>query len=208
MPLTSEVPKALISVDDQPFLKYQIWLLAGQGFRHIVICTGHRGDMIADAIGTNPFYGVEVEYSDDGVDPLGTGGAIANALPLLGPRFGVLYGDTYPLYDLAQIAWTHQNIVTMAVRLPGRGNVRYANGHVFEYSKHRGLSHGDAGFSVFDASVFDGLDGAFDLGEVFSTLAPHGCVDGYEVTEPVYEIGSFDGLAEFDKYMRTRDAVR
>ncbi len=209
MPLTAEVPKALISVDGQPFLKHQIWLLAGQGFRRIVICTGHRGDMIADAIGTNPYYGVEVEYSDDGIEPLGTGGAIANALPLLGPQFGVLYGDTYPLYDMAQIAWTHQNAITMAVRSPGRGNVKYAWGRVLQYSKQRSLGHGDAGFSVFKAEILDGLSGtAFDLGEVFSTLAPLGCIDGHRVTEPVYEIGSFDGLAEFDKYMRVRDAIR
>lgn len=208
MPLTADMPKALIPVDGQPFLKHQIWLLAKQGFRRMVICTGHRGDMIADAIGANPYYGVEVVYSDDGVEPLGTGGAIAKALPLLGPQFGVLYGDTYPLYDLAQIAWTHQNAITMAVRSPGRGNVKYAWGRVLQYSKQRSLGHGDAGFSVWNADVLAGLDGAFDLGEIFTEMATNGCVDGYEVTEPVYEIGSFDGLAEFDKYMRTFDAVR
>jgi NDP-sugar pyrophosphorylase family protein len=202
-PLTSEMPKALVPIDGRPFIEHQLAMLAAHGFTRVVICAGHLGDMLEDAIRPND-HGLEVAYSYDCPNLLGTGGAIANALPLLGPRFGVLYGDTYPLYDLARICATHRNTITMAVRSPGQKNVRYARGRVLEYSKNRGLSHGDAGFSVFEAHAFYDLDGAFDLGDVFTTLAEHDCIGGYEVTEPVYEIGSFTGLADFSHHVLTR----
>jgi len=38
---------------------------------------------------------MSIAYSFDGTPLLGTGGAIQQALPLLGEHFLVLYGDTY-----------------------------------------------------------------------------------------------------------------
>ena len=40
-------------------------------------------------------FGLRVEYSFDGPALLGTGGALRQALPLLGERFFVVYGDSY-----------------------------------------------------------------------------------------------------------------
>jgi NDP-sugar pyrophosphorylase family protein len=62
-------------------------------------------------------------------------------------------------------------------------------------------AYGDAGFSVCYAEPFVRDTGINDLGDLFSYLARRGCVDGYEVTEPVYEVGSFEGLAEFEQYV-------
>lgn len=204
MPLTARIPKPLVPVDGVPFLEYQLNLLAVQGVDDVVLCVGHLGEQIEAAIGDGRRFGVHVRYSYDGADKLGTGGAIAKALPLLGARFGVLYGDTYPLYDLLRPIERHHNTVTMVVRSPGQGNVSYVGGLVLGYSGRKGLAHGDAGFSVFEADAFEYGQEAFELSDVFGALSQEGCIDGYLVDNPVYEIGSHAGLEAFRVYVSSR----
>ena len=48
-----------------------------------------------DAVGDGSDFGLDVVYSFDGPELLGTAGAVKRALVLLGPAFFVLYGDSY-----------------------------------------------------------------------------------------------------------------
>jgi NDP-sugar pyrophosphorylase family protein len=112
-PLTRATPKSLLSVAGQPFLAHQLRLLVSQGVRDIVLCCGHLGEQIETTIGDGSAYNCRIRYSFDnhpapGVTSptlLGTGGALHKALPLLGPAFFVLYGDSYlpvalhPIYE-------------------------------------------------------------------------------------------------------------
>src|SRR5207302_1164522 len=61
----------------------------------VVLCVGHLGEMIREVVGDGGQFGLEVVYSFDGDRLLGTGGALRQALPLLGKTFFVLYGDSY-----------------------------------------------------------------------------------------------------------------
>ena len=49
-------------------------------------------------------YGMNIEYSFDGPQLLGTGGALKRALPALGDRFFVMYGDSYLPTNYAKVA--------------------------------------------------------------------------------------------------------
>src|SRR5208283_5675209 len=91
--LTERVPKSLLQVVGEPFVAHQLRLLQAGGIQQVILCVGHLGEMIEDAVGDGGSYGVKVEYSYDGAIRLGTGGAIRSALPKLGERFFVLYGD-------------------------------------------------------------------------------------------------------------------
>jgi NDP-sugar pyrophosphorylase family protein len=51
--------------------------------------------MIRDTVGDGSRFGLEVEYSWDGAQPLGTARAVRAALPLLGESFFLMYGDSY-----------------------------------------------------------------------------------------------------------------
>jgi NDP-sugar pyrophosphorylase family protein len=196
--LTDTLPKSLVSVAGKPFIDYQLELLARQGIERAVLCTGYLGADLKGYVGTGKRFGLEVLYSSDGVQQLGTAGAIRKALPLLGQTFGILYGDVYPLYALLSVPIS--NMATMAVRAPGRGNVLLDKGRVWDYAHGQGYPYGDAGFSVFNANAF--VDHPqLALGDVFSALASFGDLDGYEVTEPGYEIGSREGLARFEHYV-------
>ena len=88
----------------------------------------------------------------------------------------------------------------MTVHAPGRGNAHYADGRVLAYTPVGIFGHGDAGFAVLHANAV-AHTGATDLGDLFSWLAEERSLDGYEVDEPVYEIGSPEGLARFREYV-------
>jgi NDP-sugar pyrophosphorylase family protein len=215
-PMTENVPKALISVAGQPFLAHQLRLLTGSGIRKVVLCVGYRGDMIAEQFGNGNNFEVELDYSFDGPELLGTGGAIRKALPLLGEHFLVLYGDSYLPIDYRAVVRafvTSNNPGLMTVfRNEGRwdaSNVWFGDGIIRSYSKKKltpEMKHIDYGLGVFDAEAFSGWpeNKAFDLADVYRALISRSKLAGYEVTQRFYEIGSSDGLAELDAMLRKR----
>ena len=213
-PITEKVPKALIPVADEPFLAHQLRLLKKSGIRKVVLCLGYRGEMIADEFGNGSKLGVELDYSLDGPELLGTGGAIKNALPLLGEHFLVLYGDSYlPIDYTAPIrafkAADKSGLMTV-FRNEGRwdtSNVWFQDGVIRSYSKQEQMAemqHIDYGLGLFNATIFSSWPNrkAFDLAEVYRDLISRNELTGYEVAERFYEIGSPAGLAELDAMLR------
>jgi NDP-sugar pyrophosphorylase family protein len=94
-PATITTPKSMIEVAGEPFIAHQLRLLVRQGISELVICVGHLGEQIEAYVGDGGTFGCNVRYSFDGDRLLGTGGALRKALPLLGDRFFVMYGDSY-----------------------------------------------------------------------------------------------------------------
>jgi len=92
-PLTTEMPKCLLDVAGRPFIHTQLQQLSSQGVRRVVLCLGHLGEQVVEAVGNGLAFGLEVAYSFDGPELRGTAGAIKRALPFLGRAFFVLYGD-------------------------------------------------------------------------------------------------------------------
>jgi hypothetical protein len=124
-PLTRATPKSLLPVAGQPFLAHQLRSLVSQGVRDIGLCCGHLGEQIEATIGDGSAYNCRIRYSFDnhpapGVTSptlLGTGGALHKALPLLGPAFFVLYGDSYLLVALHPIyeAGSTRSVISWAL---------------------------------------------------------------------------------------------
>ena len=103
-PITEKVPKVLVPVAGKPFLAHQLELLHKQGIRRVVLCLGHLGGVVVKEFGDGRDFGMQLDYSFDGPTLLGTGGALRLALPKLGERFFVLYGDSYLTCPFAPIA--------------------------------------------------------------------------------------------------------
>ena len=103
-PLTrSRRPSACWRSAGRPFIHHQLRQLRDQGVRRVVLCLGHLGEQVVEAVGDGSAFGLEVAYSFDGPELRGTAGAIRRALPLLGPAFFVLYGDSYLECDYAAV---------------------------------------------------------------------------------------------------------
>src|SRR5690349_15038367 len=102
-PVSEKIPKCLIEINGEPFVAHQLRLLQRNGVRRVTMCVGYLGEMVREYAGNGERFGVELTYSFDGPALRGTAGAIQQALPLLGERFFVLYGDSYLPCDYAAV---------------------------------------------------------------------------------------------------------
>jgi NDP-sugar pyrophosphorylase family protein len=218
-PITETIPKALVPVAGEPFLSHQLRLLRAQGLRRIVLCAGHLGEMIREQFGDGSDWGVRLDYSFDGPRLLGTGGALRQALPLLGEAFLVLYGDSYLPMDYAAVIRAFEasgkpGLMTV-FHNQGRwepSNVIFADGTIRSYNKQErvaGMEHIDYGLGILRAETLAARpEGeAFDLADVYRDLSRAGQLAGCEVHQRFYEIGSHQGLAELDAFLRNTSQI-
>ena len=64
---TESIPKALVEIGGRPIVWHVISVYAAQGFRSFVLCTGYKGERIADWAGEMDWpEGVEVTCADTG----------------------------------------------------------------------------------------------------------------------------------------------
>src|ERR671930_1135930 len=163
-PLTQTIPKALIDVNGEPFIAHQLRLLRANGIERVIVCTCYLDEMIQSYIGDGVRFGLQVGFSFDGPRLLGTGGAIKKDLPLLGPAFFVLYGDSYLPCDYRAVQTAFEQSGKRALmtvfRNDGRwdsSNVEFVDGHVVSYDKRQQtpqMHHIDYGLGVFNQSAF------------------------------------------------------
>ncbi len=208
--VTKTIPKALLDIAGKPFITYQLKLLRDAGVTKVVMCIAHLADQIEAVLGDGSAFGLSVEYSHDKRGPngelLGTGGALRNALPLLGDEFLVMYGDSYLVCDYAGIteAWRASKKLGLMTVYKNDGqydasNVEMSGGRLVRYDKSNvaGLTHIDWGLGAFRAEAFAGYpDGKLDLVRIYQDLLAKDQLFGYEVTERFYEIGSHAGLED------------
>ena len=224
-PTTLTIPKSLVSIAGEPFIAHQLRLLRREGVDRVVMCVGYLGEMIRDFIGDGRRFGLDVVYSFDGEALLGTGGALRQALPLLGSRFFVLYGDTYLDIAFAPILVAFERSGAPALMTVFRNNGRWDtsnasfDGHYVRYNKRNptpDMSYIDYGLGILtdkplleqEAKMEVKEKRAFDLAEVYEKLAASGQLAGYEALHRFYEIGTLSGRAEADSYLREGTSER
>jgi MurNAc alpha-1-phosphate uridylyltransferase len=201
-----DTPKPLLEVAGEPFILHQLRLLARNGARRAVICVGYLGGELMERVGERQF-GLKISYSDDGPALLGTLGAVRNALPSLGSRFLVLYGDTYLRIDyrMAAAAWADSGLPAMMTVLRNEGrwdvsNVEFDGEHVICYDKRHpspGMEWIDYGLGALTADALDVVDQEVsDLADLYAELARRNELFGFAANERFYEIGTPESLAE------------
>lgn len=208
--LTQKIPKSLIPIAGEPFIAHQLRLLRRNGIQHVILCVGHMGEMIEQAIGNGSAFGMNVEYSYDGPTLLGTAGAIRTALPKLGEKFFVMYGDSYLTCDYAAIEqeFSRSNkLGLMTVFLNNcqwdTSNVEFADGRILAYIKKDRtprMRYIDYGLGVFRAEAF-ARSHATDLADLYNDLLNADELAAFEVHERFYEIGSPAGLKELGSFL-------
>jgi N-acetyl-alpha-D-muramate 1-phosphate uridylyltransferase len=215
-PVTEQIPKALIKIAGEPFIFHQLRYMREQGIDRVVLCIGYLGERIREVVADGSPFGLNVAYSFDGPVLLGTGGALRQAIPLLGDRWFVLYGDSFlpvafPPIQQAFLASGQPALMTVLHNRDqwDRSNVIFRDGRILAYDKRprpEGAEHIDYGLGLLssDALAAEPADGPFDLADVYRRLAREGRLAGYEVRQRFYEIGSFDGMRETEAYLLER----
>jgi len=213
-PLTDDRPKSMVEVRGKPFLQLQIALLRGQGLTRFVLCVGHQADQIVSYFGNGASLGVEIEYSYDGASPLGTGGALVNAVPVLDSWFLVLDGDSYlPIDFHAPInhfrEWRSLALMTIYrnENRYGRSNVASDGGHVTVYDRTKGtFVYMHAGLTIFQRQALEVFprDRFMRMDEIYQSLVAGRNLASFILQQRFYEIGSRTGLSELEGYLSSR----
>lgn len=214
-PHTLAVPKPLIEVAGEPFLGPLLRSVAAAGVTDVVLLVGYLGEMIVDFVGTGDAFGLRVKYAFDGDRPLGTAGAIRRALPQLGERFLVTFGDAYLRVDyravVAAFEQSQRSGLMTVYHWNGRGttppNTAVADGIVTRYDKEAHASevqYVDYGLSAFHARAFHDLtEGESDLRVVNRRLIAAADLAAFIVDDLPFEIGSPAGLEAAHVYLRS-----
>jgi MurNAc alpha-1-phosphate uridylyltransferase len=212
-PLTKGTPKCMLEINGRPFVDWQLDLLVKNGYSNFVFCVSYKSDVIQNHIGDGSSRGIKIQYSRDGETQLGTGGALKKAFPMLGDVFGVTYGDSYLPTSYAAVEQSFLNTRSPALMTVyknqnqfDKSNVEFLDGKVIDYekaSKNKNMNHIDYGLTFFRETAFlPWVDqSSFDLSKVCHELAKQGQLDGFEVFERFYEIGSIQGIEEFSEYL-------
>ena len=204
--LALDLPKPMLPVGGKPFLEHVVSQLAVQGFPEVLLLVGHRADCIQEHFGDGRAWGLAIRYSRE-THPLGTGGALRQALPLIPERFLLLYGDLFRAFDYAAFAEGQGNRLAVYPYLAGLTTIACANvaldasgSRVARYVKDdpaAACTHVDAGFGVFHSHVLERLPAGISNFEamVYPPLASAGDLEACLVDRAFLDIGNPADLA-------------
>jgi MurNAc alpha-1-phosphate uridylyltransferase len=214
-PRTLTVPKILLEVSGRPFADLQLDLLAKCNYQSVVLCIAHLGEEVRAYVGDGKRWGLRVEYSDEGKDLLGTGGALRIAAPLLEETFLVTYGDSYLPFDYAaplDSLRAHDDCdgVMSVFKNDGKwdaSNVKTDGEWILAYekgTKDPAFDHIDYGaIALRKTAVLElperqrsGLD------DLQTRLARRQRLRAWVARERFYEIGSPEGLAALEERLK------
>lgn len=107
--VVNNMPKVLAKVAEQPFLIFLFDQLIKTGIKSAVLCTGYKGEQIQTMFG-NKYRSLNLSYSQE-KSPLGTGGALKYAEPMLHSKYIlVMNGDSYVHTDLNAFCNWHEKL--------------------------------------------------------------------------------------------------
>jgi MurNAc alpha-1-phosphate uridylyltransferase len=206
-PLTLARPKPLLEAGGAPLIVHHLRALARAGFEDVVVNLSWLGVQIREALGDGSRHGLRIHYSEEGPEPLETGGGIFRALPLLGDGpFLVLNGDTWsdiPYGDLRErLAAADLAYLVLVPNPPHneRGDFVLENGRIVEAPGDR-LTF--SGVGIYRAELFESCrDGVFKLAPLLRAAARDGRVSGEIHTGAWLDIGTPARLAELDARLR------
>ena len=111
-------PKPLIPILGTPFLNYQLKFLYKQGIRKILISTGYMSNQIEDYVKNLNIKDLKISTIKEDF-PLGTGGAIKNAVDYMVNDFLICNGDTIAVFNISDMISFHAKkkaTLTMLIR--------------------------------------------------------------------------------------------
>lgn len=119
-PITDEIPKPMLPIAGMPVTEHQILAAKSAGVTTLVLATSYLAEVFTPYFGDGSKWGIELRYAVE-KEPLGTGGAIANAAALLDDNdesILVFNGDVISDHDIAaQISHHRHNKADVTLHL-------------------------------------------------------------------------------------------
>jgi len=191
LPLTKDLPKAMIKLRGEPILYWTLNWLKKSGLRHIVLGVAYRKEMIINYIKNNPF-GLNIDFSVHTIDgETGEGFRLAIERYVPDENFLAMNGDELTNLDLNKLVNFHlkhrpvATIVVSPMRSP-YGIVEIRGNDIVGFKEKPILRDKfiSTGVYIFNRKILDHLPKKGALEETtFPSLAKKGCLKAYELGE-------------------------
>lgn len=106
-PLTCNKPKPLIPLANRPLIEHMLIRLRDQGIKEIILAVQYLADRFRSFLGTGTQFGIKLHVIEE-PQPLGTAGAVKNAIHLLDDTTFVFNGDVVTDLDLRALLAFHR----------------------------------------------------------------------------------------------------
>lgn len=165
----SDVPKPMAPIKNKPFLAFVLEYLKKQNISRVVLAVSYKYEIIQEYFG-NSYLGMQILYSIE-KEPLGTGGAILEALNLINSdSCYVLNGDTFFDINLDRLKLDNSDIC-VALK-PMKNFDRYGsvdidnNSYISAFNEKKFTSNGliNGGVYLIKKNIFN----SFNLPNKFS----------------------------------------
>ncbi|MFK0442586.1 nucleotidyltransferase family protein [Campylobacter jejuni] len=103
-----DIPKPMAPINNKPFLEFIFEYLKKQGIKEVILAVSYKYEVIKEYF-KDEFLGIKIKYSIE-KEPLGTGGAIKEALKFVKNEAYVLNGDTFFDIDLSKLKLNESKI--------------------------------------------------------------------------------------------------
>lgn len=206
--LTETTPKPLLDVGGESLIARQLAGLAAAGVTDVVVNVARHGEKIRAALGDGRRFGVRVEYSDEGPEPLETAGGIVEALAKLGDApFIVANADVLTDFDFARLALDGADAAIVLVPNPAH----HPGGDFALDADGRVTGHGErltyAGIGLFDPGLFAGLPrGRRPLKPILDAAIARGRLKGVRYDGLWIDVGTPERLDEARARVSSRRA--
>ncbi|MBV52865.1 MAG: mannose-1-phosphate guanylyltransferase [Coxiellaceae bacterium] len=131
LPLTARLPKPLLTVGPHTLIEHNLFSLKKAGITSVIINLHHCADQIISLLGDGEAYGLNIQYSHEKTQLMGTGGGIIQALPLL---------DSSPFLLVAADIWSDIALNTLTIPTHSDAHLIMVNNPSFhpkgDYSLH------------------------------------------------------------------------
>lgn len=105
--LTKEVPKPMIPLCGKPILEHLLEWAKRNHFDEIVLLCGYKHEVIQSYFRNGDKFGIKIVYSIE-KEPLGSGGPVKYAEPLLDGTFAYISGDLFCKVDFLKMLEYHK----------------------------------------------------------------------------------------------------
>ena len=215
-PLTDNLPKPMVMINDMPFLHHLLKQLSEQGITRFVLLTGYLGKKISDYFGDGSQYGWSVSYSHGPTD-WDTGRRMWEARSQFDSQFLLLYSDNFVQFNLQKLRKLHRELGTpisllLAPKTKGNINISEA-GLIQAYNKMRsgvGFEYVEVGYMVIDRdeilkdfSSFSGFPD-FNFSALLQGFAQQQKIAGLVVHDPYHSISDPERLALMREYLKPK----
>lgn len=156
-----DIPKPMAPIDNKPFLEFIFIYLKKQKIDEIILAVSYKYEIIQEYF-KDEFLDIKVRYSIE-KEPLGTGGAIKQALELVKENCLVLNGDTFFDIDLTKMKLDESKICLALKKMNDfdrYGSVELDKmGNITSFKEKQYLKQGfiNGGIYLISKDIFEGF---------------------------------------------------